>query len=134
MKAIKERSRNDRSKYQTCFACLKSIDDAVINGVLVHLNDAGRIISDSVNNIVLSDGMRQEFDLCREVGVLQLPIGATGYIAEDLWKKVWTDFGTYYPGVSPMFKSNFKKLGDKSLATSDLISTILGLIQDIQRS
>lgn len=171
------KNRTNKNRIITGFGL--GVGDAVINGVLAYLNDAGKTITDedivmrpfpqfatggtssadqwtkyrksmiehagiaifiygnkldSANNIVLSDGMKQEFDLCREVGVLPLPIGATGYISEDLWKKVWNDFETYYPGVSPMFKSNFEKLGDKSLATSDLISTILGLIQDIQRN
>ena len=154
------------------------VGDAVINGVLAYLNDAGKTISDedivmrpfpqftaggisladqwtqyrksmiehagiaifvygnkldSANKIVLSDGMKQEFDLCIEAGVLPLPIGATGYMAENLWKEVYNNFEIYYPDASAIFKSNFEKLGDKSLATSDLTSTILDLIQDIQR-
>ena len=88
---------------------------------------------DSTNNIVLSDGMKQEFELCKDAEVLPIPVGATGYMAENLWKEVWNNFETYYPDVSPKFKSNFEKLGNKSLTTSDLISTILELIQDIQR-
>jgi hypothetical protein len=88
---------------------------------------------DSNNNIVLSDGVKEEFDLCIQAGVLPLPIGATGYMAENLWKEVYNNFEIYYPDVSTIFKSNFEKLGDKSLATSDLISIILDLIQDIQR-
>ena len=59
----------------------------------------------------------------------RLPVGATGYMAENLWKEVWNNFDTYYPDASPRFKSNFEKLGDKSLATSDLISTILDLFK-----
>ncbi|WP_048139873.1 hypothetical protein [Methanosarcina horonobensis] len=89
---------------------------------------------DSSDNIVLSEGMKQEFELCKKAGVLPIPIGVTGYMAENLWNEVWDDFDTYYPDASPGFKSNFEKLGDKSLATSDLISVILDLIQDIQRS
>ncbi|MGB9938998.1 SIR2 family protein [Methanosarcina sp.] len=88
---------------------------------------------DSANNIVLSDGMRQEFDLCVQDGVLPLPIGATGYMAEDIWKEVWNNFEIFYPNASPRFKGNFEKLGDKCLTTSDLVSTILDLIQDIQQ-
>jgi hypothetical protein len=89
---------------------------------------------DSANNVILSEGMKQEFYLCKDAGVLPIPVGATGYMAENLWKEVLENFDTYYPGVSSSFKSNFEKLGDKSLATEDLISTILALIQDIQLS
>jgi hypothetical protein len=154
------------------------VGDAVINGVLSYLNDAGKTISekeivmrpfpqfeagemkladqwtqyrksmieqagiaifvygnkfDSANNVILSEGMKQEFYICKGAGVLPIPVGATGYMAENLWNEVLEDFDTYYPGTSLSFKSNFEKLGDKSLATEDLISTILVLIQDIQR-
>ncbi|MCO5383492.1 MAG: SIR2 family protein [Methanosarcina barkeri] len=88
---------------------------------------------DSANNIVLSDGMRQEFELCKDAEILPIPVGATGYMAENLWKEVWNNFETYYPDASPRFKSNFEKLGDKSLPTSDLRSAILDLIRDIQQ-
>jgi hypothetical protein len=88
---------------------------------------------DSANNIVLSEGMKEEFELCKDAGVLPIPVGATGYMAEKLWNEVWEDFDTCYPDASSGFKDNFEKLGNKSLATSYLISTILDLIQDIQR-
>jgi hypothetical protein len=171
-------NKNQTNKNRIITGFGLGVGDAVINGVLDNLNDAGRTISeedivmrpfpqfvtggirnedqwtryrksmiehagiaifvygnklDSTNNIVLSDGMMQEFELCEEAGVKLLPVGATGYIAEDLWKKVWNSFETYYPDPSPKFKNNFEKLGNKSLDTSELISTILDLIQDIQR-
>lgn len=88
---------------------------------------------DSANNIILSDGMKEEFDLCIEAGVRPLPIGATGYLAEDIWKEVWNNFEAYYPDASLSFKRNFERLGNKSISISDLISTILDLIQEIQR-
>jgi len=171
-------NKNQTNKNRIITGFGLGVGDAVINGVLAYLHDAGKTISDehivmrpfpqfttggisladqwtqyrksmiehagiaifvygnkldSANKIVRSDGMKQEFDLCIEAGVLPLPIGATGYMAENLWKEVYNNFDIYYPDASAIFKSNFEKLGDKSLATSELISTILDLIQDIQR-
>lgn len=88
---------------------------------------------DSAKNVILTEGMKQEFNLCKDAGVLPIPVGATGYMAEYLWNEVCENFDTYYPGASLRFKSNFEKLGDKSQATSDLISTILDLIQETKR-
>ncbi|MFZ2497544.1 SIR2 family protein [Methanosarcina sp.] len=169
--------KNNTNRIITGFGL--GVGDAVINGVLAYLNDAGKTISeedivmrpfpqfaadrinfvdqktkyrksmieqagiaifvygnkfDSTNNIiVLSEGMKEEFELCKGAGILPIPVGATGYMAEKLWKEVWEDFNTYYPDTSPRFKSNFKKLQEKSLDASDLISIVLGLIQDIQQ-
>jgi len=88
---------------------------------------------DSANNIIPSNGMRQEFDLCIEAGVMPLPIGATGYMAETLWKEVCNDFTKFYPDVTPAFRDEFEKLGDNSKALSDLISVIQNLINQLQR-
>lgn len=113
---------DQRTKYR------KSMIELAGIAIFVYGNKLG-----STNNIVLSEGMKQEFELCKKAGVLPLPVGATGYMAEKLWDEVRKDFDAYYPDASPNFKSNFEKLGDKSLATSYLIYIVLDLIKDIQR-
>jgi hypothetical protein len=88
---------------------------------------------DTAGNIVQSDGMREEFDLCIEAGVCPLPIGATGYMAQTLWNEVWSDLNRYYPGVGQRFKDEFERLGDDSLPTLELIEMVQDLIRQIQR-
>lgn len=88
---------------------------------------------DSTKKIIPSDGMRQEFDLCVEAGVLPLPIGVTGYMAQTLWKEVCDNFDKFYPNATPAFRDEFKKLGDSSIAPPDLISVIQNLIKQLQR-
>jgi hypothetical protein len=68
--------------------------------------------------IVPSNGTREEFDLCVEAGVRPLPIGATGFMAETLWKEVWADFATYFPRASADFKKQFKKTWRRIKAAS----------------
>lgn len=87
---------------------------------------------DSTNNIILSNGMKQEFDLCIDAGVMPLPIGATGYMAEILWNEVYNNFKKFYPDVTPAFRDGFEKLGDNSLALSELISITKNLITQLQ--
>lgn len=88
---------------------------------------------DPAGNMIPSNGMRQEFDLCIEAGVRPLPIGITGYMAEILWKEVCNDFKKFYPGATPAFRDEFEKLGDNSTAPSDLIPVIQNLIEQLQR-
>jgi hypothetical protein len=87
---------------------------------------------DASNNVILSKGMRQEFDLSIAAGVRPLPIGATGYMAEKLWKEVFDDFNKYYPNASPNFRDAFNILGDKSLPLRELISVTQDLINQLQ--
>jgi hypothetical protein len=82
----------------------------------------------------MSDGMREEFDLCFQAGVKLLPVGATGFVAEELWRRVFDDMGTYYPAAKPAFKTGFKRLGDSSLSPDDIIKIVLDLISILQKS
>jgi len=58
--------------------------------------------------------MREEFELCVEARVKPLPISATGFMAERLWKEVAAEFEKHFPGASADFKRQFKKLCDAS--------------------
>ena len=84
-------------------------------------------------NIVLSDGMRQEFDLCVKGGVHPLPVGATGYMAKLFWNEVWTNFNKFYPNVSKDFRKQFKNLGDSSKRPEELLVIIQKLIEFLQK-
>jgi hypothetical protein len=88
---------------------------------------------DASGNVVLSDGMRQEFDFCVGGGVRPLPIGATGFMAESLWKDVWGDFGKYHPDADEGFRSRFEILGDPAKRAGELLPIIQGLINHLQR-
>jgi hypothetical protein len=63
---------------------------------------------------------------------MPLPIGATGYMAEILWNEVYNNFKKFYPAVTPAFRDGFEKLGDNSLALSELISITKNLITQLQ--
>jgi hypothetical protein len=88
---------------------------------------------DAGGNIVPADGVRKEFDLCVAANVRPLPIGATGFMAEDLWKEVLGNFGTFYPAADAAFREEFEKLGDPSKTPTELIAAVLKLIQQIQK-
>lgn len=173
--ALSRQIASNRNRIITGFGL--GVGGSIINGVLAHLNDIGKTISDEdivirpfpqiaasgtsltdqwteyrkamiehagiaifvygnkldpANNIILSNGMRQEFDLCIDAGVMPLPIGATGYMAETLWREVLNDFNKFYPRVTPAFRDEFEKLGDQALAPSDLISITQNLIKQLQ--
>jgi hypothetical protein len=83
---------------------------------------------------VLANGVRQEFDLCCQAGVSPLPIGATGYLAAQLWSEVRQDLPRYYPQASPQFRQKFEELGDTSKTPDELSAVTVELIGEIQRS
>jgi Sir2- and TIR-associating SLOG family/SIR2-like domain len=89
---------------------------------------------DSSGAITSSSGMKEEFDLCVNAGVKLIPIGATGFVAGELWKEVFDRIDSYFPGAKPVFRSKFKKLGDPSRSPGDLVADVLELIELLQRA
>ena len=89
---------------------------------------------DDKSNLVLSNGMKQEFDFCIQADVLPLPIGATGFMAEELWNLVRGEFTKHFPGADASFRQLFDQLGDSSKTPDELRSIIMKLVQQLQKT
>lgn len=83
--------------------------------------------------IVLADGMIEEFYIALENGLKIIPIGATGYVAEDLWQKVMSDFDKYYPKETGVTKEDFQLIGNKDLSDQELISATIKIINKLNK-
>lgn len=93
----------------------------------------GNKLDKSKGTVVPSDGMREEFDIAKREGLLLVPVGATGYVAEELWKEVKGDFRTLYPGVSADTESAFDAMNDSSLGWQDLLVATMNFINLVRR-
>lgn len=63
-------------------------------GVSVYVFGNKRTNSGDIAN---ADGMIEEFELGVSLGAIPIPIGATGYVARQLWDRVMADFDNYVP-------------------------------------
>ena len=79
--------------------------------------------------VVLSDGVAQEFEVCRAKGLAVIPVGATGSMAGELWKQVMGDFATYFPQRTDQFQPLMQKLGDVDAEPAVLIDTIVQILE-----
>jgi hypothetical protein len=66
--------------------------------------------------LVLSDGMREEFELAKDRGLFLLPVGATGYMAKELWGEVNDNFDLLNGNVSDETRKAFERLGDEEIS------------------
>jgi len=89
---------------------------------------------DPSGKIVLSNGMREEFDLCMERGAHPLPIGATGYMAHELWKEMNSDLAKFYPSASSSFVADFQLIGDTSKSPVELREAVMRLVEHLQKA
>jgi hypothetical protein len=88
----------------------------------------------SGGNVIPSNGMRQEFDLAIQAGLIPIPVGATGFMAEDLWKEVSANLRKYIPAANDEFEKDFARLGDGSMAPAEFLTIISKLIKYLQKN
>jgi hypothetical protein len=89
---------------------------------------------DGSGNVISSNGMRQEFELAVQAGLLPIPVGATGYMAEELWKEISADLKKYIPTANKEVEDGFVRLGDKTLLPKNLLDIILMLVKQLQKN
>ena len=84
--------------------------------------------------LILSNGVREEFELCAKAGVKLIPVGSTGFMAKELWKEVFADFSKFFPDAPASVKKDFTKLGNTRATPSELGTCILRIAEYLQRS
>ena len=89
---------------------------------------------DSGGKVIPSNGMRQEFEIAVKAGLIPIPIGATGFMAEELWKEVSANLKNYIPSADKEFEADFVLLGDASRPPDELLPIIYRLTEYLQKN
>lgn len=69
---------------------------------------------------IFSNGMREEFEIAKANNLLLVPIGATGYISEELWNELKEEYDQ---------DSYYLNLNNKDLEPNELIDSILEFLE-----
>ncbi len=75
-------------------------------------------------------GVVEEFEIALSKGLKVIPVGATGFIAKELWEKVVVNFENYFPN-NLNIKDEFMQLGNKGLTNEKLIKIIIEIINKL---
>jgi len=78
--------------------------------------------------VVLSDGVAQEFEIAREKGLALIPVGATGFMAKELWDRVMADPAACFPKDTARFKELLDVLGDPKAEPQTLIDAVVAML------
>lgn len=87
---------------------------------------AGNKTDPKTGEIVPSDGVREEFELAIAAGLIPLPIGCSGHVAEELWREVKGDLTRYVPNGS---KADFNVLNRKTASVADVLNALVRLMR-----
>ena len=78
---------------------------------------------------VPSNGLREEFEIAKDKGLFLIPVGLTGYMAEELWKEVDASFVESHHKKGANLKESLKRLGDHATSLDDARGVILEMIK-----
>lgn len=78
--------------------------------------------------IVPAGGVRREFEIACQHGLNVVPIGATGYMANEIWTEMSSALDTHYPNAKADLTEKFSKLGEAVEKPAELISRTLEFI------
>lgn len=84
-------------------------------------------------NLVPANGVQREFQIAIDHGLVPIPIGATGYVAEELWNEVLKAPEKYYAGMEDWIVPIIKELGNKNLEPNDLVKYVIAIVQQLTK-
>lgn len=83
-------------------------------------------------DLVLASGVKREFEIAHEKGLILIPLGATGYVAEEIFRIIEASPESYYKGIEWIMPI-VKELSTSSISTEDIIKKIIFIIQNLNK-
>lgn len=85
---------------------------------------------DADGEIIDSNGMFEEFEICLKNNVIPVPIGVTGSVAKSLWERIASDFEKYY--ANDNIAEEFMALGESTKSLDEIIKYVIKLLYKLQ--
>lgn len=82
------------------------------------------------DKVILANGMQEEYEISKENKNILIPIGATGYVAEEIYNLLNKDGLEYYGDKKSEIENLFKTLNNRNLDET-LIENILQIINKL---
>lgn len=92
----------------------------------------GNKIDPNSGEVINAPGVKQEFDIAIQNGLLPIPIGSTGSATSEISKNVMTDYDKYFVGL-PDLRDLLLSLNDTDKALEEHIPTVLKILKIINR-
>lgn len=87
---------------------------------------------DDSDSIVNAGGVKREFEIAVEQGLIPIPIALTGYMAAEIYATVMEDPDQYYKGIEQIIPL-IKDLSEGSLTDNAIIEKIIKIVQTINK-
>jgi hypothetical protein len=81
---------------------------------------------------IRADGVWQEFEIARAQGVYCIPVGATGWVAAEIWKQMQADPAGQFEGAD--ISAELAVLGDPVHSDAELIGAVIRIVDRTSRA
>ncbi len=88
---------------------------------------------DKDNNVILANGIKREFEIAMENGLIPLPIPVTGYMAKEIFDEMSKDLKSCYPNNAKIIPLLEDISNSKAQATDEIISKIIQIIKGVNK-
>ncbi len=82
--------------------------------------------------LVNSNGMEEEFQICLKHNVIPIPIGATGSVSKEFWTEVTSKLLNYYPSNTDLHNA-IQELGKDNPTRNEVINNTIKAINILQK-
>lgn len=83
--------------------------------------------------IVLADGVRKEFQIALENGLVPIPVPSTGYMAKDIFDELSKDFKTHFSGNQEIISMLEELANFKPQETDKTVNKIIQIIKGVNK-
>lgn len=82
--------------------------------------------NEATQTVVSANGMREEYEITISQGKFPIPVGATGWVARDIWQAVTKSPGIFFPGMD--IQNELEVLGNEKSTDEEILGAIFSLI------
>jgi hypothetical protein len=91
----------------------------------------GNKLDEDTNEIVIANGVMEEWQIAKKTDKYPVPVGATGHAARQIWEEVNSSLDMFFPkgGV----QKHFKTLGDARSSNEEIVEAIFAIVKKIAK-
>lgn len=88
--------------------------------------------NDGKGNIIPANGVKREFEIAIQHGLIPVPVAATGYVTNEIYEEILKSPDKYYPGLDWIIPI-IKELATDKISSEEIVKKVILIIQKINK-
>ncbi|WP_223176530.1 SIR2 family protein [Pseudoalteromonas fuliginea] len=84
-------------------------------------------------DVIFAEGVLAEYRIAKELGLVIVPIGCSGFVAKEIWEEIMADFDTIFPNDDGKLKKLYEALGYETNNPLELISRTIDTLNALAK-